>query len=365
MVVKDGKIAYHKAFGTLDYQSKQPVNTATVYDVASLTKICATTLAIMKLYEEGKVELHKTIGHYLPWVKGTNKENISIEKLLLHQAGLAPFIPFYKELIADNDRLLNLHTAKNQSDSFGIKIANHLFLRNSWNDSMLKRIVESLLTQTDNYVYSDNDFIFLGKIVEAQSKMPLDRYVEQFFYRPMALTSTTFNPLQKMGITNIAPTEMDTLFRKQLLQGFVHDPGAAMFGGVAGHAGLFSNAYDLAVIQQMLLNGGKLNGVRYLQPATIELFTKYNSNISRRGLGFDKPEKDNNKRKEPYPCKLAPKQTFGHTGFTGTCVWADPVNNLVFIFLSNRIHPNAENNTLSKQSVRANIQDAVYEALIQ
>jgi beta-N-acetylhexosaminidase len=234
----------------------------------------------------------------------------------------------------------------------------------SWRDTMYRRILQSPLGPAGKYVYSDNDFIFLGKIVEAITGMPLDEYVQQSFYRPLGMSSTGFNPARHFTLPNIVPTEQEKAFRRQLLRGFVHDPGAAMFGGVAGHAGLFSNAADLALLYQMLLNGGAYNGVQYLSPATIQYFTAYRSEISRRGLGFDKPEKDNATRKEPYPCKSASPQTFGHTGFTGTCVWVDPAQNLIFIFLSNRVHPQGgDNQLLLKLNVRGNMMEAVYAAM--
>jgi len=193
--------------------------------------------------------------------------------------------------------------------------------------------------------------------------MTLDKYVQQEFYQPMVLSSAGFKPREHMALNKIAPTENEPIFRKQQIRGDVHDPGAAMFGGVAGHAGLFSNAYDIAVMMQMLMNGGTFNGKRYLQKETVDLFTAYHSNISRRGLGFDKPEKDNDKRPEPYPCLSASPATFGHTGFTGTCTWADPVNNLVYVFLSNRVCPDGTNPKLGRMNVRPKIHEAIYKAL--
>ena len=365
LVVKNGKIAYHKAFGHYTYQALQPTTITTVYDLASVTKICATTLAVMKLYDEGKINLKKTIGDYLPWVKQSNKAGLVIEKLLLHQAGLVPFIPFYKELIDAEGNPLPQYFSVKPTDSFNVQVAYKMYLKNTWQDTMYSRILQSPLTTAEKYVYSDNDFIFLAKIVEAIAGMPLNDYVQKEFYTPLSLISTTFSPLKKISVQNIAPTENEKIFRQQQIQGFVHDPGAAMFGGVAGHAGLFSNAYDIAVIMQMLLNGGEINGKRYLQQATVNLFTAYSSNVSRRGLGFDKPEKDNATRKETYPSKYVSTQTFGHTGFTGTCTWADPLNNIVFVFLSNRVQPTSENNKLSHLHVRAALQDAVYKALVK
>lgn len=228
---------------------------------------------------------------------------------------------------------------------------------------MMARILRSPLTEANKYVYSDNDFIFLGKVSEAINGIPLNEYVQKEFYKPLGLTSTGFKPREYMPLSRISPTEQEPIFRKQLIRGDVHDPGAAMFAGVAGHAGLFSNAYDMAVIMQMLLNGGTFNGKRYFKKETIDLFTRYQSATSRRGYGFDKPEKDNRSKPEPYPSYSSSPQTFGHTGFTGTCVWADPANNLVFVFLSNRVTPDGNNPTLSKLNVRPAILEAIYKAL--
>jgi beta-N-acetylhexosaminidase len=237
-------------------------------------------------------------------------------------------------------------------------------MRNAWRDTLYQRILQSPLGKSHHYIYSDNDFIFLGKIIEAVSRQTLDEYVKKEFYTPLGLTAAGFKPREHFAANRIIPTEHEKIFRLQLLQGDVHDPGAAMFGGVAGHAGLFSDAYDVAVIMQMLLNGGTFNGKKYLNTETIKLFTAYHSSISRRGYGFDKPEKDNNTRSEPYPCLSSSPQTFGHTGFTGTCVWADPVSKLIFIFLSNRINPQGgDNRKLLDMNVRPKIHEAVYKAM--
>ena len=364
LVAKDGKIAYYKTYGSFSYDGSEPVTTESIYDMASVTKVCATTISVMKLYDEGKLDLKKKLGDYLPWVRGSNKENLEIKEILLHQAGLVSFIPFYKETLDASGAPLPKYYSPKQSDSFSIAVAKDMYMRTDWRDTIYKRILQSPLGKANRYVYSDNDFIFLGKIVEAISGMPLNEYVKKTFYLPMGLTTAGFRPLEQFPAKRIAPTEQEKYFRLQLLRGYVHDPGAAMFGGVAGHAGLFSNAYDLAMIMQMLLNGGTLNGKRYLQKETVDLFTAYHSSISRRGYGFDKPEKDNHIRPDPYPCYTASPLTFGHTGFTGTCVWADPMYNVVFVFLSNRVNPLGGDNTkLLRMNVRTNIQEAIYKAM--
>jgi len=364
VIAKDGQIAYEKAFGTLEYNKAEPVYPETIYDLASVTKVCATTISVMKLYDEGKLDLHKTLGDYLPWVRGSDKDTLKIWDIMLHQAGLKDFIPFYAETIAKDKEagpLPGIYTAT--ADSLHtIRVAENLYIRKDWEDTMYKRILTSKLGPVGKYVYSDNDFIFMGKIVEALSGQTLDQYAYTNFYLPMALSTTGFKPRQRFPLNRIAPTEQEVPFRRQLLRGDVHDPGAAMFGEVSGHAGLFSDAYDLAVIMQMLLNGGTIAGHQYLKKETIEYFTAYHSDISRRGLGFDKPEKDNATRREPYPCASASPLTFGHTGFTGTCIWADPARNIVLIFLSNRVNPQ-ESSRLSSLNVRGNIMEDMYQAL--
>jgi beta-N-acetylhexosaminidase len=365
LALKDGEILFNKAYGTYSFEDARPVTLESIYDLASVTKISATTVSVMKLYEERKLSLNKTLGDYLPWVRGTDKANLEIEDILLHQAGLVPFIPFYRETIDSAtgvpDPSIYSGTPK---PGFNIRVAESLYMRNDWQDTMIKRILQSPLGRHGRYVYSDNDFIFLGKIVEQLTGMTLDQYVLKTFYSKIGMRTTGFKPRErfwKEGL--IIPTEYEKHFRRQLIQGDVHDEGASMFGGVAGHAGLFSNAYDLAMLYQMLLNGGTFNGERFLREETIKKFTSYGSRDSRRALGFDKPEKDNVTRKEPYPALFASPETFGHTGFTGTCVWVDPKYGLVYVFLSNRVNPTRNNPLLSSLLVRGKIQDAIIEAI--
>jgi CubicO group peptidase (beta-lactamase class C family) len=365
LAVQGGVIKYHRAFGNFEFDPKSmPVNLESVYDLASVTKISATTVSVMKLYEQGKLDLDKTLGDYLPYTVGSDKARLKLKDVLLHQAGLNPYISFYRETIdtVGGQPSPALYREKMDS-SFSIPVARNVWLRRDWNDTMLKRIVQSKLSAEGKYVYSDNDFILLGKIVEALSGTTLDQYTYNTFYRPMGMSTTGFKPWQYLGVERVVPTENETHFRRQLLRGYVHDEGAAMFGGVSGHAGLFSNAYDLSMLYQMLLDGGTFNGERYLKKETIDLFTDYHSDISRRGYGFDKPEKDNATRKEPYPSALASLQTFGHTGFTGTCVWVDPKADLVYVFLSNRVYNTRANNLLGQLGIRGKVQDAIYKAL--
>ncbi|ULQ56141.1 serine hydrolase [Flavihumibacter rivuli] len=364
LVARDGKIAYEKSFGTYAYTDPSPVYCETIYDLASVTKIMATTLSVMKLVDEGRLDIDKTLGDYLPWTKGSDKANLVVRDVLLHQAGLKAFIPFFRETITAADGSPDARFYAFRADSvFQVRVADNLYMRKDWTDTLYKRILQSELGPRGKYIYSDNDFIFLGKIVEAISGQSLDQFVQQQFYGPLNLRTTGFTPRKRFDKQYVAPTEDEPLFRKQLIQGDVHDPCAAMFGGVAGHAGLFSDAADLAVLAQLLLNKGTLNGIRFFQPATVDQFTAYGSDSSRRALGFDKPEKDNASRKEPYPCASASPETFGHTGFTGTCVWIDPRYNLTYIFLSNRVNNNGDPNRFLKMNVRPAVHDIIYGAI--
>lgn len=364
LAVQDGVVRYHKAFGRYDGDSLAlPVHLESVYDLASITKTAATTVALMKLYDEGKLALDSTLGTYLPAARGTDKAGLRIRDILLHQAGLAAGIPLYPETMDPLTKLPSPRYYRTQpSDSFSVPVARDLWLRTDWPDSMLTRILASRLGTAGRYVYSDLDFIVLGKVVEAISGEPLDQYARRNFYQPLGMSSATFLPALHPGTGRVVPTENDGYFRRQLLQGYVHDETAALFGGVSGHAGLFANAWDLSVLYQMLVNGGVYNGKRYLNEATVKLFTAYGSPASRRGLGFDKPERDNDTRKEPYPGSYVSPETFGHTGFTGTAVWADPKTKLVYVFLSNRVNA-GRNNLLASLDIREKVLDAIYRAL--
>ena len=361
LVIKDGKVIHEKTYGNLAYDSNERISQETVWDMASVTKICATTLSVMKLYDEGKIKLDKTLGDYIPWVKGSDKAGLKIRDILLHQAGLKAFIPFYKE-IADSatNKPLPGYFSNKQDERFGIKVDEAFYMRTDWKDTLFSRILSSSLAANKPYIYSDNDFIFLGELVKAVSGQALDEYAWNNFYRPLGFRSTGFNPTRFVKVNTIAPTEQDPYFRERMVRGYVHDPGAAMFGGVSGHAGLFSNAYEIAVLMQLVMNKGVINGKRFFKASTIDLFTAYQSSISRRGLGFDKPEKDNATRKQPYPAFQVSGATFGHTGFTGTCAWADPVKGTVFVLHANRVHPIAKN-IFGDLNVRGKVMEEVFK----
>lgn len=360
LAARNGKVFLDLSAGRTSYGPAAPaVSQNTIYDVASLTKVIATNLAVMKLTEEGKLSLDGTIGQYLPEARGTDKAGIRVRDLLLHRAGLVAYIPFWKgtrDSTGQNDPLAYRSTRQKGFDG---QVSENLFIRNDYRDSIWKKIYDSPLRNPGKYVYSDNDFYFLWAIVEKVSGMPMPKYLGEKFYGPLGLKYTGFNPLSRFPKTEIAPTENDQLWRGGLVWGTVHDQGAAMLGGVAGHAGIFSTAGDVAVIFQMLLNGGTYNGKRFLKKETIDRFSAYGSTASRRGLGFDKPDRGTD---AVTTSDRASAKTFGHTGFTGTCAWADPETGIVFVFLSNRVHPSAENSLITKLSVRTEAQDRVYEA---
>ena len=361
LVIKDGKIIEQKTYGNMSYDAPEKVTQESVYDMASVTKICATTLSIMKLYDEKKIRLDGTLGDYIPWVRGSNKANITLREVLLHQAGLKAWIPFYKE-ISDSVTMKAKpgYFSKVNNPRYNVKVDDSLYMRTDWRDTMISRILTSSVDARKPYIYSDNDFIFLGEVVKAVSGQSLDQYAWNNFYRPLGFRSTGFNPTAYMKKATIAPTEQDPYFRERLVRGYVHDPGAAMFGGVSGHAGLFSNAYEIAVLMEIIMNKGVINEKRFFSTATIDLFNSYQSDISRRGLGFDKPEKDNATRKVPYPALNISSKTFGHTGFTGTCAWADPEKGLVFVLLANRVHPTAKN-TFGDLNVRGKVMEELWK----
>jgi len=365
LIARKGRVVFYKNYGFLTYDNTQRVATNDLYDIASCTKVSATTVSLMRLVEEGKVDIDKTIGDYLPVYRNSDKSNITLRNILLHQAGFMPDTFFDRLFLDKNGNPLPGYFSNTKNAQYGVTVTDKMYFRNDQLPKIDSAIRADKLGPKDKYVYSDNDFIILGKIVEAVSGLTLDQYAAQNFYAPMGMTTTTFLPLEHDFSKNqTVPTENEKIFRRQQIWGTVHDPRAALMGGVAGHAGLFTDAMDLSKLYLMLLNGGVWNGKQYLQKNTIDQWTAYNSKISRRGLGFDKPYKDNAAEKSPYPSRYASPATFGHTGFTGTCVWADPAKDLLFVFLSNRVYSDGGlNGQMGKLNVRDRILDAAYEAI--
>ena len=358
LVLKKGKPVFVKDYGTTNYQNENKVTERTLYDVASITKPLATTLALMKLYDEGKFSLKDTIGQYVTWLRGSNKSKLRIEELLTHTSGLQSFIPFHKNLEPDSVRTFYLSEV--ETDVFTVPVAKNLFLNPQYQDTIRKIIYDSEL-KPKKYLYSDLGFLFLKEMIEEITQQSYEDYIYAEFYEPLGLENTCFNPVLKgIDLEQIAPTENDTLFRRQVVHGYVHDQASALFGGFAGNSGLFSTARDLAVILEMLMNKGVYNGKRYLTEKTVRLFTSpyLCNNSKRRALGFDTPSAEK-------PSNILPKQanskTFGHQGFTGTVFWCDPKEELIYIFLSNRVYPDVEPNLLSKSKIRLLVQEKIYE----
>ncbi|HMQ07470.1 MAG TPA: glycoside hydrolase family 3 N-terminal domain-containing protein [Saprospiraceae bacterium] len=364
LIAKDGKIVFEKSYGHFTYTHNRPVTKDDIYDLASVTKILTTTISMMKLVDQGKVNIRNKASTYIPQLDTTNKKNIKIDEMMAHYAQLQAWIPFYKSTMDDNKRNPNPlpdYYQRRLNEGFAVPVAENLFMRNDYKDSIWSIIYGSKLRESPGYRYSDLSFFLAQNIIENVGKIRLDQFAEQHFYKPLGLRKTRFNPRDKIPVSMIAPSEEDIYFRRQRIQGHVHDMGAAMMGGVGGHAGLFSNANELAVLMQMLLNNGYYGGKRYIEASTVELFTTRYGKSTRRGIGFDMKELDKSKPMNMSP--LASKSAYGHTGFTGTCVYADPAHNIVFVFLSNRTYPRMSNNTLNKYEFRQRVQSVIYQSL--
>lgn len=361
LVAKNGNIIYDKAFGRHSYKKDDlPVELSDLYDVASITKVAATTLAAMKLYDEDKLELNKRVNDYLSKSSTGTIGNIKVQNLFTHYSGLQPQMPIYNYLrLATNTNVLcDSFFCTTYKEPYTIPVAEGLFIRNDQPDAVWNAVTQLQPSTSGRYRYSDVNFNIIQRLVEQQAEMPMDEFLMSRFYQPLGLRRSLFNPLERIPANEIAPTANDK-WRKQTLQGYVHDEAAALLGGVAGNAGLFSNAEELAVLFQMMLNKGVYGGKRYLYPETIERFTSTSPGTTR-GLGFDKPEPGSGS--DAY-AKDAPASSFGHTGFTGTCVWADPDNDLIFVFLSNRIHPDVKNKVIYQREVRSRMHQVIYDAL--
>jgi beta-N-acetylhexosaminidase len=361
LVAKNGKVIYQKSFGTHTYGDKIKVKNDDLYDLASITKIAATTASVMKLMDEKKIDLDKNLGYYLPQVVGSNKENITLREMLTHQAGLRDWIPFWMKTVDKSGYKPGIYN-KIRTDDYPKRVADNMFINKNYEDTIYKQIIESPIKNAGKFVYSDLGYYFLKKIIEKEGFAPEERYVIKYFYAPLGLPTMGYKPRDRFDIDRIPPTELDKKFRKQLVHADVHDQGAAMLGGVGGHAGLFSDANDLAVMMQLFLNKGEYGGKRYIDSATISACTKCQyCTTNRRAIGFDKPEM--NPDKISPVCSCVSPLSFGHTGFTGTLAWADPSNQLILIFLSNRVCPDADDNKLMKSGIRTKIQEVIYEAV--
>ena len=361
VVAVEGKVIYRKSFGNHTYDKNRIVKNDDIYDIASITKVAASTLSLMHYNSKEELNLTNKLNEFLPELtEGTPYASMQLRKMLSHQAGLKPWIPFYVKTMENNQPSSTVY-AKDSSAKYNTRVAENLWIIKDYDKIIYDSILGTPLLRNRNYKYSDLGYYFIKKIIENKSNRSLDEFVTTTFYKPMGLNNLRYYPRRHFDLSRITPTENDLIFRKSLIHGYVHDQGAAMLGGVGGHAGLFSNALDLAKLMQMYLNNGAYGGVQYIKPQVIEEYTdcQYCPN-NRRGAGFDKPTRD---LVGGPTCNLVSLESYGHSGFTGTIVWADPVPQINYVFLSNRVYPDAENWKLVRMNIRTDIQEVIYQAV--
>lgn len=361
LATKDGAVFYNKSFGYHTYKNKDKVKWNDVYDIASLTKILATTPAIMKLTEQGKIDIDSELSDYLMMLRGTDKAGLRFKEVMSHQSGLQNWIPFYESTLTDNGWDSTIYR-DHISEDFPVRVAEGMYVKKGYNYVIMDSIIQSPF-QDSSYHYSGLGFYMLKQIVEDINNCSFDEYIYENFYDRLQLKYLKFNPRKYFNLSQIIPTENDTVFRKQQIHGDVHDQGAALLGGISGNAGLFGNAYNVGVMMQMFLNKGSYGYNSFFEEETMDLFNQYHfaADSNRRGLGFDKPLHLFDEHRTN--CKDASPSSFGHSGFTGTYTWADPENGLVFVFLSNRVYPDMSNSILMDLDIRTNIHQLFYEAL--
>jgi len=361
LVARKGKIIYNKAFGYHTQEKINKVSENDIYDLASLTKILATLPMVMKLVDDSTISLDTKISELLPEYFATNKENITVKEMLSHYARIKSWIPFYLETLDSLNLPDKKYYSKSKSNDFEIQVANDLYVRNDMKDSIYLKIKESELYNRLRYKYSDLPFYILKEFLERHHNKQFKDLVQNELYQLIGANRTTFLPLEKFTLDMIPPTEIDQYFRMQKIHGFVHDQGAALLGGVSGHAGLFSNANDIAKIMQMYLWNGSYGNDQYIKSETIDLFNSCNFCDAdvRRGVGFDKPQLDD----IGPTCGCISMNSFGHSGFTGTFTWADPDEEIIYVFLSNRTYPSADNKSIIENNLRSDIQGLIYESI--
>ncbi len=362
-----GNVIFHECYGFHTYEKKEKVLPDDIYDLASITKVTGSLPAIMKLVDEKKMNLNMPLSHYWSDFKKTDKEFLSLRDVLAHQARLTPWIPFWQMAVQQSGDLDPLVFKDHPTDKFNVRVSEKLYMNEDFKQTMFDTIRNSELKPVKKYLYSDLSFILYPFIVSNITGIPFEKYLSDNFYRPLGAFSYTYNPYQHFPLSRIVPTEIDDFFRHETLRGFVHDEGAAMLGGISGHAGLFCSTNDLAKVFQMYLQKGYFGGNRYISESTLNEFTRiqFPDNENRRGLGFDKPLIDNEKNslKDSYPATDASKNSFGHSGFTGTFVWADPDNGLLFLFMSNRVYPTRENLMLFDLNIRTSLHQTMYDCI--
>ncbi|MFZ2340719.1 MAG: serine hydrolase [Bacteroidales bacterium] len=366
MVARKGIVVFHKTYGYHTYEKHTPVWKEDLFDLASVTKVSSTLAGLMLLDSRGKFSVDNSLADYLHDFRKTNKENLLMKDLLAHQAGMRDWIPFWKETVRADSSFKRRTFSHEQSARFPVKVADDLFIHKNYRKKIMEEIKKSPLG-AKKYVYSDLTFIISTGIIDHLSGEPWYEFVTDNIYHKLGAYDICFNPLPKYPLERIVPTEYDSLFRRQLLHGTVHDEGAAMLGGISGHAGLFATANDLMKLMEMYRRMGEYGGEQIIRRDVLERYTRvqFPENDNRRGLGFDKPLLNNSEVSdtEAYPAKGAPPESFGHSGYTGTFVWMDPVNEITYVFLSNRVHPTRNNNLLSELNIRSQILQAVYDSM--
>ena len=365
VVARKGKVVYQKSFGNHTYEEgAEKVKNTDLFDIACLTKIIGTLPNIMQEFDKGNLTLETKLKAMLPVFKGSNKEDATVLDMLTHQARFQPWIPFYKATLDSLNKPSEKYYRTRPTVEFQLKVAEDLYLRRDYNDTILKVIANSELLPKKQYKYSDFSFILFKEYLERENGKSLEYLAENNFYKHLGATSLTYNPLHKFDKSIVIPTENDNYFRYQKVHGYVHDMAAAMQGGISGHAGLFSNALDIAKVMQMYLQKGNYGGKQFITEETLQKFNTcyFCKDGNRRGVGFDKPQLGN----EGPTCGCVSLTSFGHTGFTGTMTWADPEKEIVYVFLSNRTFPDSNaSNKLSKENIRENIQKVIYESIIE
>ncbi len=367
LIAKDGQVIFHKCYGFHTYKKIQKVNHDNIYDWASVTKVTGPLPALMKLVDEGKINLDARFSDYWPGFTGSNKEKMTVREVLAHQARLQAWISYWNMTLDEDGNLSNEVFKPLPTPEFNVRVSEHLYMHSGFREIMFDTIRTSELLPRRRYVYSGLSFYLYPDIISNLTGQSFETYIKSNFFKPLGANTVTFNPYRYFPLNRILPTETDDFFRNEKLRGFVHDEGAAMMGGVSGNAGLFGTTNDLAKIFQMYLQKGFYGGKRFISEKTVNEFIRrqYPKNDNRRGLGFDKPYIDNfkNKLDDAYPAVDASENSFGHSGYTGTFAWADPDNGLVFIFMSNRVHPTRNNVKLYRLNIRTAMHQAIYDCL--
>lgn len=363
LVARKGKVVMLKSYGYYTYDSLKKVDEESIYDLASVTKILGGLPMIIKAEEEGKFDLDAPLVDLMPVLKGSNKDTVTVKEALSHYGRLKPYIPYYRTMVEGEDaKPMKKYFSNSSSSKYSIKVADDLYLRTDYRDSLFMLIAEAPQREELDYKYSGMPFYLFVDYLEREYNKPIDQLNQEYFYGPLGAATLTYNPLNKFPKSRIVPTEMDDFFRHQLLQGIVHDEGAALMGGVSGNAGLFGTANDIAKMMQMYLQKGYYGGKSYLRPESFDKFNHryFEDKGVRRGLGFDKPQLDD----AVATCGCVSFKSFGHSGYTGTYTFVDPETEIVYVFLSNRVYPTRENNKLGDADIRTKVQQLIQEAII-